>query len=125
MDPAGNDSIPVADLPKDLSTIDIEAFASLSNEAAACPSTPATSATPAMPAMRALPQATPATPVTSAALVETNTAASLLLCSCQRRCHSKLCDRRKVPSIQKALEKETQRHKCALKLLPYFFTQEQ
>ena len=125
MDPAGNDSIPVADLPKDLSTVDMEAFASLSNETAACPSTPVTPATPAMPATPALPQATPATPVTSAAPVE-STATSLPLSVPVSEDVIRSCVMpHKVPSIQKALEKETQRHKCALKLLPYFFTQEE
>ena len=32
---------------------------------------------------------------------------------------------RKVQNIKQALEKETQRHKCALKLLPYFLTKEE
>ena len=83
------------------------------------PATPA--ATPATPALQAM----PATPVTSAALVE-NSAASLPLSVPVSEDVIRSCvTPRKVASIQKALEKETQRHKCALKLLPYFFTQEE
>ena len=116
--PAANDSLPVADLPKDLSTIDMKAFASLSNEVAACPSTPATPATPAL-------QATPATPVTSAALVESTVASLPLSVPVSEDVIRSCVTPRKVLIIQKALEKETQRHKCALKLVPYFFTQEE
>ena len=32
---------------------------------------------------------------------------------------------RKVPGVQSALHKETERHRCAVKLLPYFFTDEE
>lgn len=32
---------------------------------------------------------------------------------------------RKVTGVQEALAKETERHKCALKLLPYFFSKEE
>ena len=32
---------------------------------------------------------------------------------------------RKVTKVQEALDREKERHKCALKLLPYFFTKEE
>lgn len=32
---------------------------------------------------------------------------------------------RKVPGVQAALQQETKRHRCAVKLLPYFFTDEE
>ena len=36
------------------------------------------------------------------------------------------CDTpRKVQGVQSALQKETKRHRCAVKLLPYFFTDEE
>ena len=99
-------------LPNDLSTMDMAAFASLSNEDAVCPQplTPATPVTPVTPA-------TPAPRAESTVLPLSLPVSEDVIRSCVTP--------RKVQNIKQALEKETQRHKCALKLLPYFFTKEE
>lgn len=97
------------DLPNDLSTIDMAALASLSNGDAVCPqpSTPVAPVTPATPGPHAESTVLPLSLPVSQDVI--------------RSCVTP----RKVQHIKQALEKETQRHKCALKLLPYFFTKEE
>ena len=125
------------DLPDDLTTIDVEALASLSAEVpAAVPTTPYTTnatsshsipASPATPVQYAVtttnPLSIPASPVTPAQypVHTTNAVSGLVSEDLIRGCVTP----RKVQSIQKVLEKENQRHRCALKLLPFFFTKEE
>jgi len=97
------------ELPNDLSTIDVEAFAGLRADVAprplaSLPQLPSVSETPARHSVNT--SMTVSTPVSEE-----------LIQSCVIP--------RKVASIQGALEKERERHHCALKLLPYFFTKEE
>lgn len=85
------------------------AFASLSNEDAVCPQ-PLTPATPVT-------SATPGPCVESTVLPLSLPLSEDVIRSCVTPW--------KVQSIKQALEKETQRHKCTLKLLLYFFTKEE
>lgn len=99
------------DLPNDLSTIDVEAFAGLSADIAS-------NTLPSLPRLPSAPE-TPArhTVNTSVTLAVSTPVSEELIRSCVTP--------RKVESIQGTLEKERERHRCALKLLPYFFTKEE
>ena len=99
------------DLPNDLSTIDVEAFAGLSVDVAS-------NALPSLPPLPSAPE-TPARHTVNPTMqlaVSTPVSEELI-----RSCVTP----RKVESIQGTLEKEPERHHCALKLLPYFFTKEE
>ena len=112
--PKDDSLVVVQDLPHDLSTIDVEAFASLGTDVAASPlplanttgplSTPDSPATPAPYAVNT------ADPVSTPVSID-------LIRGCVTL--------RKGQGIQKALENEQVRQKCALKLLPFFFTKEE
>lgn len=102
------------DLPCDLSTIDMDAFASLSNEAVVCPSP---SPTPVAPS-------TPVTPAPRVENTATNPPLSVPVPVSEDVIRSCVTPR-KVNDIKVALEKETKRHRCALKLLPLFYTKEE
>ena len=112
--PPKDDSLVVQDLPHDLSTIGMEAFASLGTEVTASPLPLANTTGPLST------QDSPATParcaVNTADPVSTPVSEDLI-----QGCVTP----QKVQGIQKALEKERVRHKCALKLLPFFFTREE
>lgn len=99
------------DFPNDLSTIDVEAFAGLSADIASntLPSIPRLPSAPETPARH--------TVNTSVTLAVSTPVSEELIRSCVTP--------RKVESIQGTLEKERERHRCALKLLPYFFTKEE
>ena len=92
--------------PNDLSTIDVEAFAGLSASVAPSP----------LASLPQLPSAPARLTVNTSVTVSTPVSEELI-----RSCVTP----RKVESIQGALEKECERHRCALKLLPYFFTREE
>ena len=105
--PPKDDCLDVAvsqQLPDDLSTIDVEALANLSAEVPASPVPPLLPVTPVRYAVNT--SGPVSTPVSEEVI---------------RSCVTP----RKVAGIQKALQKETERHKCALKLLPFFFTKEE
>ena len=89
----------------------MDAFASLSNDNAVCPlpSTPVTPAAPARPS--------PVIQNVANNLPVVLPVSEDVIRSCVTS--------RKVRAIQKALERETNRHKCALKLMTYFFTREE
>ena len=97
------------ELPNDLSTIDVEAFAGLSADVAPSP----------LASLPQLPSAseTPARHTVNTSMTASTPVSEELIRSCVTP--------RKVASIQGALEKERERHRCALKLLPYFFTKEE
>lgn len=125
------------DLPDDLTTIDVQALASLSTELPAIvPTTPYTvnannshsvPVSPATPIPYAVTTTTPLSIPTSLAVPvpypvnNTNTVSAMVSEDLIRGCVTP----RKVQSIQKVLDKENQRHRCALKLLPFFFTKDE
>ena len=114
--PPKDDSLVVAvqDLPHDLSTIDVEALASLGTEVAASP----------LPLANIIsPLSTPDSPATSAryAVNTTDPVSTPVRQDLIRGCVTPW----KVQGIQKALEKERVRHKRAVKLPPFFFTKEE
>ena len=95
--------------PNDLSTIDVEAFAGLSASVAPNPLA-------SLPQLPSAPETPARLTVNTSVTVSTPVSEELI-----RSCVTP----RKVESIQGALEKERERHRCALKLLPYFFTREE
>ena len=132
-----NAVVAAEDLPDDLTTIDMEALATLSTEVpATVPTTPyavnaanshSISVSPATPVLYAVTttnplsmSASPATPV-QYTVNTTNKVSALVSEDLILGCVTP----QKVQSIQKVLEKENQRHRCALKLLPFFFTKEE
>lgn len=99
----------------DLSTIDVDTFTSLSDEldqldASNSDHTPRSAATPSTP--------TPVTPSANSAsdAVEVPVGEEVI-----RTCVTP----RKVQSVRDALDKEADRHRCAVRLLPYFFTRDE
>lgn len=99
------DSLPHEDLP----TIDMETMGTLRDEEveSTVPPAPATRESSLMPA----------TP-TSATTRQVPTAETLVGEEVIRTCVTQ----RRVQGVQLALRKENERHRCAVKLLPYFFT---
>ena len=97
------------DRPNDLSTIDVHAFAILTDEVAtplSCPATPAP--TPAD-------SVTPATP--SAMNISEVAVGEEIIRTCLTPS--------KVKEVEAMLKMEKQRHLCALKLLQFFFTKQE
>ena len=124
------------DLPDDLATIDVEALASLSTELPAIvPTTPyavnarpnshSVPVSPATPIPYAVttttPLSIPASPAVPVPYPVNNAVSATVSEDLIRGCVTP----RKVQSIQKVLDKENQRHRCALKLLPFFFTKDE
>ena len=102
------DSLPHEDLP----TIDMETMATLRDEEveSTVPPAPATRESSLMPA----------TP-TSATMRQVPTAETPVGEEVIRTCVTP----KRVRGVQLALRKENERHRCAVKLLPYFFTDEE
>lgn len=97
-------SIPPHD---DLPTIDVETLSSLSGEVDASPlATPITPSTPSVPLAAKSPMDNVELPV-----------GEEVICTCVTP--------RKVQGVQAALGKEVERHRCAVRLLPYFFDKEE
>lgn len=127
-----NAAVGAEDLPDDLTTIDVEALPSLSTELPAIEPTilytvnaPNSHSVPVSPATLipyAVTTTTPlsisASPVVPVPYPVNNTVSATVSKDLIRGCVTP----RKVQSIQKVLDKENQRHRCALKLLPFFFT---
>lgn len=127
-----NAAVGAEDLPDDLTTIDVEASPSLSTELPAIEPTtlytvnaPNSHSVPVSPATLipyAVTTTTPlsisASPVVPVPYPVNNTVSATVSKDLIRGCVTP----RKVQSIQKVLDKENQRHRCALKLLPFFFT---
>ena len=120
------------DLPDDLATIDVHAFAKLSDYNATHLASPTpTALTPVTPLAASV---TPAAPLAASATPVTPLAASLTPAPCVtdtsevsvgeeiiRNCVSPS----KVKEVEAMLKVEKQRHLCALKLLHFFFSKEE
>ena len=111
------------DLPDDLATIDVDAFAKLSDDTATPLASPTpTALTPVTPL--AASAVTPVTPlaasVTPAPCITDISEVSVgeeIIRTCVTPC--------KVKEVEVMLKVEKQRHLCALKLLQYFFSKEE
>ena len=91
----------------DLPTIDLETFSGLTSEVDASPlATPITPSTPSVPLAAKSAMDNVEVPVGEEVI---------------RTCVTP----RKVQDVQAALEKEVERHRCAVRLLPYFFGKEE
>lgn len=109
---------------EDLLTIDMDTIATLRDEEfeveSAVPPMPATQPTPEATLMPAMPMPFSATYTNTnsntASTAETPVGEEVI-----RTCVTP----RKVRAVQSALRKESERHRCAVKLLPYFFTDEE
>ena len=116
------------DLPDDLATIDVHAFAKLSDDNATNMASPTpTALTPVTPLAASV---TPAAPLAASATPVTPLAASVTPASCVTDTSEvSVCEEiirtcvtpSKVKEVEAMLKVEKQRHLCALKLLHFFF----
>ena len=110
-------------LPDDLVTIDIDAFAKLSDDNAASLVSPTpTALTPAAPLAAS---ARPATPLTASVTPATPCVTDFSEFSVGEEIIRTCVTPSKVKEVEAMLKVERQRHLCALKLLHFFFSKEE
>ena len=110
-------------LPDDLATIDIDAFAKLSDDNAASLVSPTpTALTPAAPLAAS---ARPATPLAASVTPATQCVTDFSEVSVGEEFIRTCVTPSKVKEVEAMLKVERQRHLCALKLLHFFFSKEE
>ena len=109
------------EMPDDLATIDVDAFAKLSDDAPLASPTP----TPLTPATPSAVSVTPAVPLAASVTPATPFVTDISEVSVGEEIIRTCVTPSKVKEVEAMLKVEKKRHLCALKLLHFFFSKEE